>query len=529
MFKVTFAQLVWFSIFAIMLGCSKTNRFMQEAEDQQILHIGNHASPRTLDPQQGSIVPEMRIYLALYEGLIQLHPQTLTPEPGLAASWEVSGDGLTYVFHLRSEARFSNGDPVYAEDFVRSYERLLSASSLSAHGFMLDSVEGARAYRLGELQNFEAVGIRAIDAYTLEIKLLQPVPYFLTLLAHHAFVPLHASMRHNGFFHLSSIIGTGPFMIQPTQERNFLALEKNPYYWNASKVHLNAIYFHPIESTHTEEQAFLAGQLHITSSVAGHRVQHYQQVQSPALRIYPYWAVDFYFLNVQQPPLNDVRVRQALSLSLDREVLVNGILRRGQLPAYRLVPSSSDRPWWALQEDVRQAQALLAEAGYPGGKGFPRLKLIYNTSQERQLVAQAVQAMWKENLGIEIILENQEAKAFFSRRSQGDFDLCRGGWVGDFCDPVAFLDLFQKTSAFNFGHWESSHYDELLHQAHQFNGSSRLEALEQAEAYWLTQLPAIPLFFMTSSALVHSSVRGYFDNILDYHPYVGMYLDSSQE
>lgn len=524
-FKQLIYCLLTTACFSLLAGCKGKERPVNQATANGILILGNTVEPFSLDPQKTTGVPDGRILLALFEGLVGLNPQTLEVEPAAAERWTLSEDGCTYTFFLRPTAKWSNGDPVTAQDFLFTFQRLLNPTSTAAHVKTMYSLIGAKAYHTGRTKDFATVGIKALDTHTLELKLNSPIPYFITLLAYHTFFPLHQITLETYGDHWTNPaynVTNGPFQLTKWKVNEVIAVEANPHYWNKEAINLKGIHFLPIESRQTEERAFAAGQLHITSGVSAPSFDHYFKEHSPLLRTHPYLATAFYLINTERPPLNDWRVRKALNLSLCRQDITTHVLRRGQLPAFSLVPPAIRHytPPSTFIENIKEAQLLLTEAGFPGGKGFPIITLSYNTSEERQLLAQTVQGMWKEHLGINVILENQEWKSFLAKRSQGNFDLCRGDWVGDYNDPTTFLDLFRSDSAFNTTSWKDAHYDNLLNQALLIKDmNERMQKLQEAEAYLLEDAPIIPLFFLNWSALVHPNVQGWHDNVLDYHPY----------
>ncbi len=519
------SQILLLSTGLLLGACKPSERPVDQASREGILLIGNAAEPASLDPQRASGVQEGRILLALFEGLVTLHPKTLAPEAAAASHWDISEDACTYTFYLRPEARWSNGDPLLASDFSFAFERLLNPNSLSAHAQLLKYIIGASDYSTGKLTDFSQVGIHVIDPHTLVFHLKEPLSYFLNILAYHPFVPLHPAtlkVHPENWTQTAILVSNGPFSLKNWQINQIIEVQKNPHYWNKENVRLNGIHFFPIEDSKTEERAFEAGQLHITSRVRETSMSRYIKTQSPYLRNHPYFSTAFYLINTEHPPLGDVRVRQALNLTINREAISSQLLHRGQKSAYGLVPPGLlGYPYpKGLEQNIDKAKKLLSEAGYPEGKGFPSLELSYNTSEERQLIAQAIQNMWKTHLGIDVQLNNQEWKSFLDKRRQGDFDLCRGDWVGDYNDPSAFLDLFLSNAPFNAGNWQNTQYNEYIKEAdNQKDANKRLQNLSLAESILIEDAAIIPLYFLSWSALVQTNVQGWYNNALDYHPY----------
>lgn len=492
-----------------------------------VLNIGNGVEPHSLDWQLASGIQEQRILIAISEGLVNLHPETLAPLPGVAERWEISNDGLTYTFFLKEGLLWSNGDPLTAKDFIFAFERLLNPKSQSPHISFFHAIHNAQSYYTGKITDFKEVGIEIVDNCII-FKLDYPVPYFLSLVSHHSFFPLHEKtllQYGDKWIRPENIVTNGPFCLKSWVIYDHIRVEKNSFYHNQSDVHLDAIIFFPIEDRVTEYHQFSQGALDITSFVPTDYARALLKANDPRFRTHPYLSTAFYLMNTKRAPLDDVRVRIALNLAIDRSILVNHILTLSQMPAYNLVPPGVfGYPHQSFfHEDIAKAKALLTEAGYPNGKGFPRLTLLYNTSDELQTIAQFVQNQLKENLGIDLVLENQEWATFRQSRLNHAFDLCRGNWVGDYNDPTTFLDLFQSGSSFNTGEWSCSSYDNLLAMAQKtIDPVQRTEYLQQAEDLLMQQMPLVPLYFINWRALVSDKVKGWYNNIMDYHPYIGV-------
>ena len=522
---------------ATLAGCGKRETPVEWGNKQQVLLIGNAAEPKELDPHVTTGVAEARIELALFEGLTSYHPKTLEPQPGVAESWEISEDGRVYTFKLRPDAQWSNGDTVTAEDFVFSINRILTPDLGAEYASIVYSINNAEAYNLGIGKDFSEVGVQALDAQTLEITLENPTPYFLTLTSFLAFYPVHKetilkhggmSERGTGWTRPENMVSNGPFKLKSWVVGDRIEVERNPYYHGAQSVRLNGIRFFPIENVNTEERAFRAGQLHITDNFPGDKLESYREQKSPDLQINPYLGTEYYWFNTTRPPFNDVRVRNAFSRAINRKQLVTHVEKRGQLPAYSLVPPdtagyTSDNQ---LKESVSSAQRLLAEAGYPNGEGFPKVELIFNTTVNRRKTAEAVQKMWKDNLNVEVSLINQEWKHFLTTRAGKHYDICRGGWIGDYPDPYAFLELFESISTNNHSGWSNGSYDLILEESRKsIDQKKRYAYMQEAEAIAVEEMPVIPLFYFNSASLIKKSVHGWHPNLLNMHPYQYVWLE----
>ena len=503
----------------------------------QILHLGNGAEPKALDPHVVTGVTEHNIISALLEGLVTENPKTLEPEPGAAESWSVSDDGTVYTFALRSNGKWSNGDTVTAHDFVFSFERMLSPGLSAEYAEMLFVMKNAAAFHEGTLSDFSQVGVRAVNDSTLEITLNAGTPYFLSMLNHYSWYPVHPPtiLKHGKMDELhtpwtrpGNYVGNGVFVLDTWEVNKVIVVKKNPLHWDAQIVRLEAIHFHAIEKALTEERAFRAGDLHVTGTVPLDKIEKYQQRSPELLMVSPYIGTYYYLFNVEQPPLDDVRVRKALSMSIDRAAICTHVLKAGQLPAYHFVPP--DTGGYTSQArvtyDIAAAKTLLAEAGYPDGEGFPGFELLYNTNESHRKIAEVIQQMWQKNLNIKVMLKNQEWKVYLDSTQQGDFQVARAGWIGDYVDPNTFLDLWITGGGNNRTRWSNSDYDNFISTAAATSDAAvRFNAFQKAETILLNELPIMPIYLYVSLSLIQPGVRGWYPTLLDHHPYKYVYLE----
>jgi oligopeptide transport system substrate-binding protein len=521
---------------ATLAGCWNRETAVQRGDREQVLHRGIGVDLAELDPHLVVGTSEYSVLSALLEGLVSEDPADLHPVPGVAESWEVSDDGMVYIFHLRPQARWSDGTPVTAGDFVASFRRLLTPALAGASAEMLYPVLNAEAFHRGQLADFAEVGFAVLDDHTLRIKLGRPTPYFLSSLNHPAWLPVPVraiaqygpvDRRGNPWARPGRFVGNGPFTLTSWRANQVIIADKSPSYWNAAQVRLRAIHFHLIDSLDAEERAFRAGQLHLTEALPPARLDSYRQAQPPVLRIDPYLGTYFYRLNVNRPYLNEPRVRQALAHAVDRTAIVERILRGGQRPATALTPPGMGgyTPPEGLATDFAAARRLLDEAGYPGGKGLPPLELLFNSSESHQLIAEAVQEMWRRELGVEVRLVNQELKTTQDARNTGNFQILRSVWIADYADPTSFLEIFRSGSANNFTGWSNAEYDRLLEAAvRTADAGPRNALLQRAEALLLDDAPIIPIYSYTHVFLIQPSVHGWYPTLLDHHPYVAVHL-----
>jgi len=524
----------------LLAGCSKPETRVEIGNREQILHLGNKSEPQELDPHIVEGVGEHNIIMALLEGLTTEDPQTLEPVPGVAERWDISEDGLVYTFHLRENARWSNGDRVAAQDFFNSYKRILTPSLASRYAYMLYPIRNAREFNEGKLTDFAEVGVKAPEPGRLIVTLSQPTPYFLAMTAHHyTFWPVHLPtvekhgdpyQRGNQWTRPENFVGNGPFVLKEWKVNEVVAVAKSETYWDKDTVRLKEIHFHPIESIETEERAFRSGQLHSTYEVPLSKIPEYREKQPHLIRIDPYLGTYIYRLNTTRPQLKDVRVRTALSLAVDRQSIVENIRRADERPAYFFTPPETHgyTSPAATEYNPDRARQLLAEAGYPGGKNFPKLQILFNTSESHKATAEVVQQMWKKELGIEVELVNQEWKVYLDTEHKLDYDVSRGGWIGDYPDPYTFLSTFASWSENNRTGWKNDRYDALLAGAERTSDpAKRYQLLGEAETVLMREMPLIPVFHYTRPYLLQPSVKNWYPTFLDHHPYKYVYLDAT--
>lgn len=524
-----------------LVACGDRESNIEAGNREQILHWGNGSEPQELDPHIVTGVPEHHIIVALLEGLVAKDPATLEPIPAAAERWEINAEGTVYTFYLRENARWSNGDPVTAEDFVWSWWRGLQPSLGNLYNYMYFPILNAEAYATGKLDDFEPVGVKALDAHTLQVTLANPTPYFLQLLDHYSMFPVHRATieqfgnpaeRGSRWTRAGNFVGNGPFVLSQWDLNRVVAVTKNPNYWDATQVKLKGIRFYPTENASTEERMFRAGQLHVTGSLPSDKIAVYKDKAPEHLRISPYLGTYFYRINTTVPQLKDKRVRRALAMSIDRKQIVERITKGGQIPAYAFTPTNT--LGYTAEDgfnfDPEAARALLAEAGYPNGEGFPTTEILYNTSEGHRKLAVAVQQMWKRELNIDITLNNQDWKVYLDSESSGNFQISRAGWIGDYVDPNTFLDMWIKDGGNNRTGWSDPRYDDLV-----LNKSpaaavreERYRHFREAEAILLDELPIIPVYFYTSVHLTHHSVKGMPGNLLDYALYKRIYLQAGE-
>ena len=524
----------------LFAGCGKKDPAASSGavSPLQIWKVGNAAEPQDLDPQVTTGDAEHKIHMALFEGLASKDPKDLHPVPAVAKSWDISDDGLVYTFHLRENTRWSDGGPLTAEDFVHSYRRMLSPALGAEFAYLLWSMVGAEDFNKGKLKDFAEVGVKAVDDRTLRITLRQPTPFFLKMVANHsAWMPVPTRViakigpvdsKNTRWTKPGQLVGNGPFLLREWLPNQKIVVVRNPHYWDAGTVKLDEIHFFATENQAAEERMFRTGQLHATYDLPFGKIDTYRKDYPGSLKIDPLLAVYYYYCNVQKPPLNDKRVRKALALAIDRESLVKNVTRGGQQPAYAVsYPGSSGYfPKARLTGDLDEARRLLAEAGYPGGKGCPVIEILFNTHDNHRLLAEAIQAMWRTELGVDVRLVNQEWKVYLDMTHTRDYMVARAGWIADYLDPHPFLELWATDNENNRTGWSNPEYDRLLKESLKAgNDVERYETYQKLDAILVNELPVIPIYYYTRVHAISPKVKGYYPTLLDHHPYKHIYLE----
>ena len=530
-----------FVIFLIFLtACSESIKPVDTAVENQILYIGNGTEPQDLDPHIVTGVPESKVLMAILEGLVIRNPDGPTPLPGVATSWEISNDGKTYTFNLRKDAAWSNGDSVTAFDFVYAWKRVLLPSLGSKYPDMLYDVVNAEEFNKGSITNFSKVGVKAIDDSTLQVNLKNPAPYFLELLCHYTTRPVHKETIEafgeidtagSQWTRPGNFVGNGPFTLDTWELNKVIIVKKNPTYWNNAVVKLNEIHFFPVDNASREDLMFRSGQLHVTSTVPPEKVESYKDKYPDNIQVDPFYGTYYYRFNTEKAPFDNKLVRQALSLALDRTLIVEKVTKGGQQEAFSFTPPDPNSyfPPTTLEFDPRKAKELLIKAGYSDSNPFPSVDLLYNTSEGHQKLAQAIQQMWKTALDIDITLTNTDWKVYLSRQSIGDFQIARAGWIGDYIDPKSFLDMMVTGRGNNQTGWSNQEFDNLLiAAANSTSQDQRFSNFYEAEKILIDEMPIIPIYTYTRIYMLHEDVQGWGNNLLDSRPYQFVYLENKE-
>lgn len=485
----------------------------------QELVRGNGTEVATIDPHKSQGVPESHVIRDLLEGLVNQDGEGNTI-PGVAESWETT-DNKTFTFHLRKDAKWSNGDPVTAEDFVYSWKRAVDPATASPYAWYMEYTKMANAKDIvaGKKDKSE-LGVKAVDANTLVVELETAVPYFVMMMGHTTMKPVHqATVEKYGdqWTKPEHFVGNGAFSVDKWVVNERLVLKRNDQYWNNEKTVLNKVTFLPIENQVAEMNRFLSGEIDFTNELPTEHFKRLQKEYAEDVSVAGNLCTYYYIFNTKKAPFDDVRVRQAISYAIDRDIVTGAILAQGQKPAYFLTPEITagfdpELPAYgkmSQKERNAEAERLLEEAGY--GKDNPlKFNLLYNTSENHKKIAVALGSMWKKTLGLSVTLENQEWKTYLSSKDSGDFEVARAGWCGDYNEASSFLTLMKSNNTTGGVHYDSAAYDQIIDKALNSTSEEERKALYlEAEALMAKDMPIAPIYQYVKSRLLNPHVGGF--------------------
>lgn len=493
----------------------------------------NGAEPESLDPAEITGQPEGRIASALFEGLTAFDLNA-EPQPGVAESWDISQDKLNYTFHLRKDARWSNGDRVTARDFVASWKRTLAPETASEYAYQLYYVKNGKPFNEGALTDFSQVGVKAPDDSTLQVTLENPTPFFLDLCAFVTLLPVHIpTIEKYGseWTKPGRLVGNGAYVLKEWRLNDRVRLEKNPCYWNATKVRIPTVDILPSGKQITSFNYYITGQADLMMDKGLVPNALLDDLRNrPDFHAAPFLGTYFIRFNVTRPPFNDARVRKAFALAIDRQLLTKKITRAGEQPASSIVPpgTAGYTPPPGLERNPEQARVLLAEAGFPNGNNFPAFSYLYKGDSEldRDLAVE-IQGMLRKELGVRMDLRGQEWKVYLRSMSSLDYDICRSTWVGDYRDPNTFLDMFLTDGGNNRTGWSDKQYDAWIAEAaRETTNDKRFEAFRKAEHKLISEDAAIaPLYYYVGIQMYDGTRLGGIEaNLLDEHPLREMFF-----
>ena len=545
----------------LLLGCTKTKGnegekpgdgntpVVEETVEQKIVYnLG--ADPKTLDPQLNSAVDGSTVIHNAFEGLMR-EDENSKIIPGTAEKYELSDDGTVYTFHLRDNAKWSDGKPVVAEDFVYAWKRALNPEVAAEYAYQLFYIKNGAAYynkeKIGDkVATAEDVGVKAIDDKTLEVTLESPVSYFLSLAAFPTYFPVRQDIieqnKEKWALKPDTYVSNGPFKMSEWKEKESITFVKNENYWDAKNVKLETLELRLIDDEITYLNAFKSGEIDVIESPP--------QAEIPTLldegtaKIYPYLGTYFYVINVSDKAkdvdpkaaeaLSNPKFRKALALSIDKQLIVDKVTQGGQVPSTSYVPlgildsaeKEFKKDYLPPTGDIEEARKLLAEAGYPNGEGAPTITLTFNTNEGHQNIAQAVQDMWKTNLGINVELKNEEWAVFQDTRNNFQYSIARHGWIADYNDPMTFLDMWTTGNGQNNSGYSNKEYDKLIAEAKvELDHTKRTELLHKAEDILMEELPIIPMYSYTNVLCIDKNVKGTYKSPLGQMEFRDAYVE----
>ena len=502
-----------------------------EPPRDDVLRINLGPEPELIDPGLTSGQAESQVSRILFEGLTGQDPQTLQPIPGQAYRWEISADGLSYTFHLRRGLAWSDGRPLGAGDFLWSWRRALAPRNAARAASLLYPIVNAERYNRGGITDSTLVGLAAPDDSTFVVTLRSPTPYFLFLTAYTTFLPVprHAIERWGRTWAAPGhIVSNGAFTLKVHRQNERMVFAKNPRYWDAANVRLDGIVAYPVDDLSTSTNLYKAGSIDWNPS------GYIPAPFLPQMRAYADYVTGefqgtyFYSINVTRKPFDDVRVRRALNLAIDREAIARDLLKGTRRAWGRITPSGY--PGYEgpapVGFDPATARRLLAEAGFPGGRGFPKFSILFNTSEDHRRIAEAVQAMWKRELNVPVELLNMEWGTVQQATVALRYDVTRRSWIGDYLDPNSFLEILRTGDGNNRTGWGDPRYDALLRGAAQeLDPKRRFALLAQAETIALDAGVFIPIYHYSTHELIKPYVRGIYHTALDVHPLTHVWID----
>lgn len=502
------------------------------AEVQQLVK-GNGSEPATLDPHKTEGTVESNILRDLFEGLVASGPKGEIL-PAVAESWETK-DNKHYVFHLRKDAKWSNGDPVTAHDFVFAFQRAVDPKTASPYSWYLEIPTIANASEIiAGKKPADTLGVKATDDYTFEVQLEKAIPYFVSMLSHTTTYPVPKKVIEkfgDKWTQPENMVSNGAYTLKNWVVNERVEVERNKHYWNDGKTVINKVVYLPIQSTNADLSRYLAGEVDITYQMPIERFKQMKKEKPDELKVTGYVGTYYYQYNVKKKPFDDVRVRTALSYAIDRNVIADKVMGQGQTPGYTLVPDFVDgfkpvAPEWSKMTQAERdakAKALLQEAGFDASKPL-KFELLYNTDDNHKKVAVAVASMWKK-LGVQVSLVNQEWKTYLETKKQGQFDVGRAGWIADYNEASSMLDLMQTTHGNNDGKYSNPEFDKLMDSSRdQVDVAARNKLYVQAEEILAKDMPIAPIYQYVTARMVKPYVGGYpanpLDNLYSKHMYI---------
>jgi len=486
----------------------------------KVFHFSNGSEPEYLDPGLISDAVSSNVVINLFEGLTEYDSQTLAVKPGVATHWKVSADKKTYTFYLRQNAKWSDGSNLTAHDFVYSWQRVLKPETASKYAFIMYFMKNAKAINHGKQADVTKLGAKALDAYTLQVQLEHPAPFFPAVAGWYTYRPVKKDIveKYKEKWTLPEhFVGNGFFKLSEWIPQKHIALVRNEHYWDKKNVHLDKVMFYALEDRETALKQFMKGDIHFTYDPP--------PVKLPTLRTHPEFmetpcmANYLIILNTEEAPLDNKKFRQALAHAIDRKQFVK-IMNQGVASAnYTPLGLGSYVPPKGNEFNPEKARALLKDAGFESNDQIPEITMVYNTKAQHKMAMEILQNMWKRHLGIEVTLQNMEFKVLIKRQNSKDYQISRFGWYGDYSDPNTFLEIFLSDSTGNHTNWKNAEYDALIAKAmHVSEIDKRNRLYYQAESILMDESPVIPIFTVSMPALLSKKISGFYGNAMSYYP-----------
>ncbi|WP_336774792.1 peptide ABC transporter substrate-binding protein [Paenibacillus sp. MMO-58] len=514
----------------VAVGC--TPKQESGSSEGSVFRMNLATEPPSLDPAQVQDQVSATVVNGLFEGLTRKDEKG-DVVPAVAKEWKISDDGKTYTFTIRDDAKWSNGDPVTAGDFEYAWKRALDPNlkpAASAYAYQLYYIKNAEAYNTGTDGSVKAddVGVKAIDDHTLQVELNSPTPYFLGLMSFTVFYPVHKSVKENEQWatDVSTLVSNGPFKISEWKKNNSITIAKNDNYYAKDDIKLSKVVFSEVNDSNTELSMYQTGELDYagmpTGLIPNEQFPTLKQNNPDEFKIQGSASIYYYLFNTTQKPYDNEKIRQALSMAISRQDIVDNVTKGGQIPAYGIVPPGikgekddyrTEHPDSAyFKEDVEQAKALLAEGLKEEGlTAMPTVKVTYNTNELHQAIAEAIAEMWSKNLGIKTEVSKQEWGVFLDNRNHLNYDVARGGWGADYDDPMTFIDLFSSKSGNNNTGFANKQYDDLIKEAYSTaDQAKRMEAMSKAESIVVGTRAIMPIYYYSTVYMIKPGFKGIF-------------------
>lgn len=525
----------------MLSGCGPKNPVADTTETgvPQVVVHNLAVDPQTIDPALNEAVDGAQVIHTAFEGLCRTDKNEKAT-PGVAESWEISEDGMTYTFKLR-DSNWSDGQPVTAHDFEYSWKRVVDPATAAAYAYQMYYIKNAVAINSGEMDK-EELGVKAIDDKTLEVVLEAPTPYFLELAAFPCYFPVRKDVveadPEGWALNMETYISNGPFKITSWAHNSSLIAEKNPEYYNADAVKLDKIEYVMITEASTAFASFEAGEIDFTENPPPEQIVKKQAEGDPNFQILPYIGTYFYVFNMNDELMQNKELRKALSLAIDRTAIVENVTKAGQIPATKgfcppgLALSTGEdfaevfgETIYGPTADIEGAKAALEAAGYPNGEGLPTIEVVYNTNEGHKAIAEAIQEMWKQNLGLDITLRNEEWAVFQDSRKNGQYKVARHGWIGDYPDPMTFLDMWVSTSGSNDAKYNNPEYDRLINESKFVGGAERDAIILEAQRLLTEDMPVMPIYYYTNAVMFRTNIKNVYKSSLGPVVYINAYVE----